>query len=110
MAPSTQLQTYLILPPPSLIRSYSILPSPNAVDAWLNANRNDAWTNPLIPVYLFLTDTASDQVLCTIQLSQVLVSIVSRYNSYTELSLIWLNSYSPMTLLKIGTCTTSSFM
>jgi hypothetical protein len=77
MAPSTQLQTYLILPPPSFIRSYTILPCPNAVDAWLNANRDDAWTNPLIPGYLFLTDTASDQVLCTIQLSRVLVSIVS---------------------------------
>ena len=35
---------------------------------------DDAWTNPLIWGHLFLTDTASDQVLCTIQFSHVLVS------------------------------------
>jgi hypothetical protein len=84
MAPSTQLQAYLILPSPSFIRPYTVLPRPNVVDIWLRANRDDAWTNPLIPGYLFLTDTASDQVLCTIQLSRVLVSIVSQSNSYTE--------------------------
>jgi hypothetical protein len=65
MAPNTQLQAYLILPSPSFIQPYTILPRPNVVDTWLLANRDDAWTNLLIPGYLFLTDTASDQVLCT---------------------------------------------
>jgi hypothetical protein len=106
MAPSTQLQSYLILPSPSSIQPYTVLPRPNVVDAWLRYNRNDAWTNPLIPGYLFLTDTASDQVLCTIQLSRVLVSTFQLV--ITEPPLICLKSFSQMTLSKIGTCTISS--
>jgi hypothetical protein len=78
MAPNTQLQHYLLLPTPSSSRPYTVLPCPNVVDTWLRCNKDDAWTNPLVPGYLSLADTASDQVLCTIQLNRVLVRFLSQ--------------------------------
>lgn len=80
MTPTYLLQHYLVLPAPVFTHPYTILPRPNVIDKWLFLNRLDAWKNTLIPGFLYLTDTPSDQVLVTVQLSRSLVSCVPFIN------------------------------
>ncbi|KIM78282.1 hypothetical protein PILCRDRAFT_11275 [Piloderma croceum F 1598] len=71
MQPTYLNQHYLDLPQPSINKPYMVLPCPNAVDNWIYQNKDDAHTNVFVPGYLHLSDTPSDQVLCTVQISEV---------------------------------------
>jgi hypothetical protein len=75
MVPTYLNQHYLRLPQTvrTGFRQYTILPQPNVIDQWIHHNQGDAWSNGLVPGYLFLSDTPQDQVLCTLQLSKILV-------------------------------------
>jgi hypothetical protein len=77
MNPRYLSQHYLQLPP--IIGKthllYTVLPQPNVIDKWILNNQGDAWTNNLLHGYLFLSDTPNDQVLCTLQLSVMLVRL-----------------------------------
>lgn len=75
MQPTYLNQKYLALPQPRISRPYTVLPLPNPVDSWIRQNEDDAYTNILVPGYLLLSDTPSDQVLCTVQISEVKVHI-----------------------------------
>jgi hypothetical protein len=76
MQPTYLNQHYLYLPQPCTNQPYTVLPRPNAVDNWIYQNKEDAHTNVLVPGYLHLSDTPSDQVLCTVQISEVKVRIL----------------------------------
>jgi hypothetical protein len=73
MQPTYLNQYYLDLPRPCTSHPYTVLPTPNAVDTWIRQNKDDAHTNVLVPGYVFLSDTPSDQVLCTVQINEVKV-------------------------------------
>jgi len=75
MVPTYLNQHYLRLPQTvrTAIHQYTVLPRPNIIDQWIRHNRADAWSNGLVHGYLFLSDTPQDQVLCTLQLSKILV-------------------------------------
>jgi len=75
----------LRLPDLRLRKPYTILPEPNSIDSWLVANdvdtQNDAFNHPVC----LAGDLASDQVLCTLQLSAI---VVRNFHSIVKLYLI----------------------